>query len=78
MKTHFINKFNGIDFEFERVLIRNQLWYEVQFNNNGNNGTFKMYPDSENNWYIVKQELPEWIKELEIEFNEAILDNERS
>ncbi len=77
MKTHFINTYNGIDFAFERVFIRKNLWYEIRFNNNGNNGAFKMYPDSENNWYIVKQELPEWIKELEIEFNESILANEK-
>jgi hypothetical protein len=78
MKTHFTKRFNGIDFLFERVMIRKNVWYEVQFNNNGNKATFKMYMDTDGGWYIVKQELPEWIKEMEMEFSESIITNEHS
>lgn len=78
MKTHFTKSFNAIAFSFERIMIRNNLWYEIKFNNNGNKATFKMYRDTEGTWYIVKQELPEWIKEMEMEFSESIITNEKS
>ena len=79
MKEKFSKKFNNVFFEFRRQVVNtNEVWYEIKFNNNGNNDSFKMYKDYEGIWKIAARMLPEWIRETEHEFNGAIVNNENS
>jgi hypothetical protein len=79
MKENFSKKFNDINFLFKRNYHKKtELWYYINFNNNGKETTLKMYKDKEGMWQIAAQILPEWVMELQIEFNEAIIKNENN
>jgi len=79
MKEMFSEKLNNVIFEFTRLRIStDEVWYKIDFNNNGNKDSFKMYKDDEGIWKIAATQLPEWIKETEQEFNEAIVKNEHA
>jgi len=77
MKELFSQKFNNINFEFKRLVFkRNEVWYEISFNNNGNKNSFRMYQDEEGMWKIAAQVLPLWIQETDVEFSDVIRNNE--
>jgi hypothetical protein len=77
MREIFSEKFNNVNFEFKRqAFSKNEVWYTIDFNNNGNKDSFKMYRDNDGTWKIAARQLPEWIKETEQEFNEIIINNE--
>jgi hypothetical protein len=79
MKELFSSKFNNTCFDFRRVVFPSrEVWYEISFNNNGNNDSFKMYRDGDGRWRIAASVLPEWIRETEQEFGDAIRTNEKS
>ena len=79
MKEDFSKKFNGIDFQFQRKYHKNkELWYYINFDNNGKNTSFKMYKNEEGTWDIAAQMIPEWVKEMQIEFNELLVKNENN
>jgi hypothetical protein len=79
MKEIFSETFNNVVFEFTRLVFdTHEVWYKIDFNNNGNKDSFKMYKDDEGIWKIAASQLPEWIKETEQEFYEAIINNEHS
>jgi hypothetical protein len=49
MKEDFSKKFNGINFQFQRNYHTNtELWYYINFNDNGKNTSFKMYKGGRN------------------------------
>jgi hypothetical protein len=69
MKEDFSKKFNGINFQFERKYNNaTELWYYINFDNNGKNTAFKMYKDENGVWEMAAQILPEWVREMQIEF----------
>lgn len=79
MKENFSRKFNDVYFQFQRKYHKDtELWYYINFNNNGTETSFKMYKDEEGMWQIAAQILPAWVVELQIEFNEAIIKNENN
>jgi hypothetical protein len=79
MKENFSENFNGVDFQFQRKHHTNtEVWYYVNFNDNGKNTAFKMYKDAQGLWIIAAQMIPEWVREMQIEFNELITKNEHN
>jgi hypothetical protein len=79
MKEDFSKKFNGINFQFQRKHHGNSdIWYYINFDNNGKNTAFKMYRDNEGIWAMAAQILPEWVTEMQIEFNDLIEKNENN
>ena len=79
MKEDFSKKINGINFHFQRKYHENtELWYYINFNNNGKDTLFKMYKGEEGMWEIAAQIIPEWVRELQIEFSELIIKNENN
>lgn len=78
IQKDFSKIFNDISFQFERIYyIDKELCYYVNFNNNGHNTEFRMNRQEENMWVIENAILPEWVYEMEMEFSEAIISNER-
>ena len=79
IQTGFSQLFNDVSFQFQRIYYKDEeLCYYINFNNNGHNTEFRMYRKEENMWVIEKAMLPAWVHEMEIEFSEAIIANERS
>jgi hypothetical protein len=79
VQKEFSRLFNDISFQFQRIYYTDkELSYYVNFNNNGHNTEFKMYMKEADMWIIENVMLPAWVYEMEMEFSEAIISNERN
>lgn len=79
MKEYFIKTLRGQQFEFRRVSSSSfDRWYHIGTTIGSTNTNYRMHDNKEGVWKIMSKRTPNYITDLESEFNEVILGNEQA